>query len=98
MEVLSLNVFFRKLESPQALKLLPPSSDDSNRKQFLGVSSSRILGVVVLFSPLPFRSLIHKNKGLKQFWEAYRKINQVPKFYIIAQLVFCVLASYYLST
>lgn len=31
----------RKLESPQALKLLPASSDDSNRKQFLGVSSSQ---------------------------------------------------------
>ncbi|KAF5455199.1 hypothetical protein F2P56_024801 [Juglans regia] len=31
----------RKLESPQALKLLPASSDDSNRKQILGVSSSQ---------------------------------------------------------
>lgn len=31
----------RKLESPQALKLLQASSDDSNRKQILGVSSTQ---------------------------------------------------------
>ncbi|KAE9593835.1 putative transcription factor homeobox-WOX family [Lupinus albus] len=31
----------RKVEAPQALKLLPPSSDDSNKKHVLGVSSSQ---------------------------------------------------------
>ncbi|XP_065616854.1 homeobox protein LUMINIDEPENDENS-like [Quercus suber] len=39
----------RKLDPPQALKLLTASSDDSNRKQILGVSS-RILWIVILFS------------------------------------------------
>ncbi|XP_061369379.1 homeobox protein LUMINIDEPENDENS [Gastrolobium bilobum] len=32
---------FRKLESPQAVKLLLPSSDDSNKKPTLGVSSTQ---------------------------------------------------------
>ncbi|KAK7337417.1 hypothetical protein VNO77_17990 [Canavalia gladiata] len=32
---------FRKGESPQAVKFLPPSSDDSNKKPTLGVSSSQ---------------------------------------------------------
>lgn len=32
---------FRKVGSPQAVKLLPPSLDDSNRKSTLGVSSSQ---------------------------------------------------------
>ncbi|TKY61808.1 Homeobox protein LUMINIDEPENDENS [Spatholobus suberectus] len=32
---------FRKVGSPQAMKLLPPSLDDSNKKSTLGVSSSQ---------------------------------------------------------
>jgi hypothetical protein len=51
-EVISINFFFRKLESPQALKLLQASSDDSNRKQILGVSSTRILGIAIFLSNL----------------------------------------------
>lgn len=41
----SINLLFRKSEATQTLKLLPASSDDSNKKQVLGVT--RILMVVL---------------------------------------------------
>jgi hypothetical protein len=42
--IFSINLFvFRKIESSQALKLLPASTDDPSRKHLLGAPSSRIL-------------------------------------------------------
>lgn len=48
MEILRVDLLFRKLESPQVLKLLPASMDDSTKKNILGVSGSRILVIVGL--------------------------------------------------
>ena len=47
-KIIRVDKLFRKLESPQVLKLLPASTDDSTKKNILGVSGSRILFIVWL--------------------------------------------------
>lgn len=54
MEIVSIIFFSRKLEPLQALKLLPSSAEDTNRKSIRGVSSSRILQNIYIYKCIHF--------------------------------------------